>query len=109
MKVYGARTSTRLTLAKTTITYGHENAEKFTVSVSGTTGNVLATGKVTVKVGRTTLCTITLSRGSGAHPQLQEAQARHLPADGLLPRQRQLRPIHLISQDTQGGPLATCS
>jgi hypothetical protein len=60
-----ARTSTRLTLAKTTITYGHENAEKLTVSVSHV-GSVYATGKVTIKAGRVTICTITLSRGGGS-------------------------------------------
>jgi len=64
LTVYGARSATRLTLAKTTITYGHENTEKLTISVSQT-GNVGPTGKVTITAGRTTICTITLSKDAG--------------------------------------------
>jgi len=65
VKVYGARSTTRLTLSKTTITYGHENAEKLSVSVSQT-GNVGPTGRVTIQAGRTTICTITLNRDNGS-------------------------------------------
>jgi hypothetical protein len=65
LTVSKATTSTRLTLAKTTITYGHENAGRLTVSVSRD-GSVYPTGKITIKAGRTTLCTITLSKGTGS-------------------------------------------
>jgi hypothetical protein len=58
-------TTTTLTLAKTSVTYGHESAEKFTASVSHA-GSVYPTGKVAVRIGGTTICTITLSRGTGS-------------------------------------------
>jgi hypothetical protein len=60
-----AKTATGLTLAKPTITYGHENMEKLTVSVSHV-GSAYATGKVAVKIGFTTICTISLSKGTGS-------------------------------------------
>jgi hypothetical protein len=50
--------------AKTSVTCGHESAEKFTASVSHA-GSVYPTGKVAVRIGGTTICTITLSRGTG--------------------------------------------
>lgn len=59
-----AATRTSLTLAQTTVTYGHERAERLSVSLrarySGT-----PSGKVTVTAGRTTVCTITLKSGRG--------------------------------------------
>ena len=58
-------TTTTLALAKTSVTYGHEGAEKFTASVSHA-GSVYPTGKVAVRIGGTTICTITLSRGTGS-------------------------------------------
>jgi hypothetical protein len=57
------KTSTSLALSKTTITYRHETAEKLTATVSSPVPN-RATGKVTVKAGRTTICVITLKTGS---------------------------------------------
>jgi Bacterial Ig-like domain (group 3) len=57
------KTSTSLALSKATITYGHETAEKLTVTISSPVPN-RATGKVTIKAGRTTVCVITLERGS---------------------------------------------
>jgi hypothetical protein len=57
-------TTTTLTLAKTSVTYGHESAGKFTASV-GRVGTVYPTGKVAVRIGGTTVCTITLSKGVG--------------------------------------------
>lgn len=58
-------TATTLALAKTSVTYGHESAERFTVSVSRA-GSVYPTGKVAVRIGGTTICTITLSKGIGS-------------------------------------------
>jgi hypothetical protein len=57
--------TTALALAKTSVTYGHESAEKFTASVSHA-GSVDPTGKVAVRIGGTTICTITLNRGTGS-------------------------------------------
>jgi hypothetical protein len=56
--------ATSLALAKTSVTYGHESYEKFTVSV-GRAGSVYPTGKVAVQIGGTTICTITLGKGTG--------------------------------------------
>lgn len=56
--------TTRLTLSKAVVVYGHENAERLSVTVSpqyhGTPG-----GRVTVKAGATTLCVITVRAGAG--------------------------------------------
>jgi hypothetical protein len=57
-------TTTTLALAETRVTYGHESAEKFTVSVSHA-GGVYPAGKVAVRTGGTTICAITLSKGTG--------------------------------------------
>jgi hypothetical protein len=57
-------TTTALALAKVNVTYGHESAGKFTVSVTRA-GGVYPTGKVAVRIGGTTICTITLSKGTG--------------------------------------------
>jgi hypothetical protein len=65
LPVSRAKTSTTLTLAKPEIRYGHEGSEKLTVSVSHV-GSVYATGKVAVKAGSKTICTITLSKGTGS-------------------------------------------
>jgi hypothetical protein len=56
-------TTTTLALAKTSVTYGHESAERFTISVRRT-GSVYPAGKVAVRIGGTTICTITLSKGT---------------------------------------------
>ncbi|MGD0557163.1 MAG: Ig-like domain repeat protein [Streptosporangiaceae bacterium] len=58
-------TTTTLALAKTSVTYGHESAEKFTVSVSHV-GSVYPTGKLTVRIGGTAICTIILRKGTGS-------------------------------------------
>jgi hypothetical protein len=59
-----AATTTSLTRSATRVTYGHEQTEKLSVTVSprfsGTPG-----GRVTVKDGRTTVCVITLKSGNG--------------------------------------------
>jgi hypothetical protein len=57
-------TTTTLTLAKTTITDGQENAEKLTVSLSHV-GDYYPTGNVAIKIGGTTICTIGLKKGTG--------------------------------------------
>ena len=57
-------TATALTRSHSVVTVGHEQVEKLSVSVtskSGTPG-----GKVTVKAGSTTVCTITLRSGKGS-------------------------------------------
>jgi hypothetical protein len=65
LTVARASSATTLTLAKATITRGHENSEKLTVKVSSpATG--YATGKVTVKAGSGTVCVVTLKNGTGS-------------------------------------------
>ncbi len=58
-------TTTTLVPSRTSVTDGHESAERFTVSVSRA-GTVYPTGKVAVRIGGTTICTITLSKGAGS-------------------------------------------
>jgi hypothetical protein len=65
LTVRKAKTATSLTLAKSPVTYGHETAEKLSVSVTHV-GDVYANGKVTVKAGSTTVCLITMSSGHGS-------------------------------------------
>jgi hypothetical protein len=65
LTVARAKTTTSLSLSKATITYGHENAEKLTVSVSHLSGSY-STGKVTIKAGSTVLCIISLSKSTGS-------------------------------------------
>jgi hypothetical protein len=47
------------------VTYGHEGSERLTVKVTGKYAGVPA-GKVTVKSGKITVCTITLTSGKGS-------------------------------------------
>jgi hypothetical protein len=60
-----ARSTPSLSLSRSSVTYGSENAEKFTVSVSHV-GSVHPTGKAQVRIGGSTLCTVTLSNGAGS-------------------------------------------
>ena len=60
-----AKTTTTLSLSKSPVTYRHENQERLTVSVSHV-GSVYPTGSVTVMAGRTTLCAIRLTKGTGS-------------------------------------------
>jgi hypothetical protein len=60
-----AKTTTTLALSKTSVAYGRENAARLSVSVSHV-GSVYPTGKVSVRIGGTTICTITLSKGTGS-------------------------------------------
>jgi phosphate ABC transporter phosphate-binding protein len=74
LTVAKAATRTALSLSATRVTFGHEQSERLTVTVtpqfSGTPG-----GKVTIKTGRTTVCTITLASGKG-HCTLAPRQLR---------------------------------
>jgi hypothetical protein len=60
-----AATRSALTLARTGISYGHEGAERLTVAVAPQFRGTPA-GKVTIKAGRSALCTITLKAGKGS-------------------------------------------
>ena len=58
--------STVLTFNPKTVAYGSENTIPFTVTVSpNPVGGGTPTGTATVKTGSTTLCTVTLSAGTG--------------------------------------------
>lgn len=61
-------TSTSLTASSHEVTYGSEQLEVFTVTVTPRTPGVpgVPSGTVTIKWGWTTLCTITLSGGTGS-------------------------------------------
>ena len=60
-----ARSSPTLTLSRSSVRYGSENTVKFTVAVSHV-GSVRPAGKAQVRVGGTTLCTVTLSNSAGS-------------------------------------------
>jgi hypothetical protein len=53
-----------LALSTATVTFSHERAEHISVKVTGRTPGTTPVGKVTVKAGSTTVCTITLSRAA---------------------------------------------
>jgi len=57
-------TSTSLTLSRTSIRFGQEREQPITVAVSPATGG-MPSGKVLVKAGSATLCTVTLAKGKG--------------------------------------------
>lgn len=65
LTVAKASSATTLTLAKATITRGHENSEKLTVKVTSPATGYPA-GKVTVKAGSGTVCVVTLKNGTGS-------------------------------------------
>ncbi len=65
LTVAKAASKTTLTLSATTITYGKEQAEHLTVTVSPQYSGTPA-GKVTIKSGTATLCAITLTSGKGS-------------------------------------------
>jgi Bacterial Ig-like domain (group 3) len=60
-----AVTATSLALSAAKIRFGHEQAEKISVKVTGRTGGTPG-GKVTLKAGSATICVITLAHGKGA-------------------------------------------
>jgi uncharacterized lipoprotein NlpE involved in copper resistance len=65
LTVTRATSSTRLTLSRTTVSYGHENSETLSVADSSGIPGWLPAGRVTIKAGKTTLCAITLSVSTG--------------------------------------------
>jgi hypothetical protein len=65
LTVAKAASKTSLTLARASVRYGHEGAERLSVTVSPQYAGVPA-GHVTIKAGQTVLCTITLSSGKGS-------------------------------------------
>ena len=54
-----------LTLSRSSVAYGHENAEKLTVKVTSPLGGT-PTGTVSIKIKSTVLCTIRLADGAGS-------------------------------------------
>ena len=61
-----ASSSTAFNLSATTLTYGNEQVENLTVTVSSQYPGSMPTGIVTVRGQSLTICTITLSAGSGS-------------------------------------------
>jgi large repetitive protein len=59
-------TTTGLTLSENSIKAGNEQTEHLTVTVKPKFTGPVPTGKVTIKAGTTTLCTITLSQAKGS-------------------------------------------
>ena len=57
-------TTTGLSLSKTSVTYGAETAETFTVTVTGKAGDGYPNGTVTISNSSTTLCSAVLSETS---------------------------------------------
>jgi len=68
-----------LTLSPTKVTYGDEQVEKFSVTVTPQFAGTTPTGKVAVMAGTLTLCVITLSDGKGSC-WLSPAQSKVLAA-----------------------------
>lgn len=62
----GNATTARLTLTKTEIVYGHENAERISVTVTSPDGTPPGTVRVTANSNEFTICTITLKSGHGS-------------------------------------------
>ena len=59
-------TVTEVRMSRSAVFYGHEQAEKFSVTVSADSpGMGVPTGNVVVDLGTKTLCTVHLSRGAG--------------------------------------------
>ena len=70
---------TALSLSSSTVTYGDEQVEKFSVKVSaGAPGTGVPTGYVVVESGTKILCSIHLYRGTGSCSPAAEALARGL-------------------------------
>jgi hypothetical protein len=63
--VVAARTTTTLGLAPSTVSFGNEQAERFSVKVTGAAG-ATPTGTVTVTYKGQAVCTITLSGAKGS-------------------------------------------
>jgi Bacterial Ig-like domain (group 3) len=68
---------TALSLSSSTVTYGDEHVEKFSVKVrAGAPGTGVPTGYVVVESGAETLCSIHLYRGKGSCSPAANALAR---------------------------------
>ena len=61
-----APTATSLKLSSAKLTYGHEQAELFTVTVTPRYATATPTGTVEIRKSTTTLCTVKLSSGKGS-------------------------------------------
>jgi hypothetical protein len=77
LTVAKAASKTALHLSTAKATYGDEQLERLSVTVSTSYLRTVPTGKVRVKEGKTVLCVITLVAGKGSCP---------LASKGLLPR-----------------------
>lgn len=66
LAVTRASTKTTLTASATKVTYGHEQSERLSVVVAPRYPGSQPTGKVTIKHGSATVCTISLSAGRGS-------------------------------------------
>lgn len=60
-----AATVASLTLSRSSVAYGHENAEKLAVKVTSPLGGTPG-GTVTIKIKSTVLCTIRLAHATGS-------------------------------------------
>jgi hypothetical protein len=74
---------TVLTLSATKVTYGDEQVEKLSVTVSPEFAGPTPTGKVSISESKTTLCVITLSSGKGSRVALSCRQPGELDRDGV--------------------------
>jgi spore coat protein U-like protein len=63
--VVAASTTTTLALSPATVSYGNEQAERFSVKVTGAAGTT-PTGSITVRYNGQAVCTITLSGATGS-------------------------------------------
>lgn len=64
-KVSRAATTTRIARSLSSVSFGHEHAEKFSVTVSAA-GSLVPSGTVRVKSGSVSLCKVTLVAGRGS-------------------------------------------
>ena len=92
---------TALSLSSSTVTYGNEQVEKFSVKVSaGSPGTGVPTGYVVVESGTKILCSIHLSPRDG---QLlaghQGTGARVVQDRGALRRGQELQAVHVEPED----------
>jgi hypothetical protein len=65
-RITKATTSTALKLSASKVTYGHEQTERLSVTVTPQHPGQAPAGKVTIKTASTTVCTITLTAGHGS-------------------------------------------
>jgi hypothetical protein len=83
LSVGKAASTTALKLSATRVTYGHEQVEHLSVTVSPQYSGITPTGSVTIKVSARTLCVIKLKSGKGScmlSPKRLKAGTYHLVA-----------------------------